>query len=130
MRKYLDEVRPRFAGAEDEGALFLSEDGNSLVVDHLSQIVTRYVRTSGIEKRGSCHLFRHTMATLMLENGADIRFVQEMLGHASLATTQIYTHVSIRKLQEIHRATHPAAKMERSAAAGEELDDEGERKVE
>ncbi len=59
-------------------------------------------------KSGSCHLFRHTMATLMLENGADIRFIQAMLGHASISTTQIYTQVSIRKLKEIHEATHPA----------------------
>ena len=57
-------------------------------------------RTSA--KRGSCHLLRHTMATLMLENGADIRYIQAMLGHAELSTTQIYTQVSIRKLKEIH----------------------------
>lgn len=56
---------------------------------------------------GACHLFRHTMATLMLENGADVRYIQEMLGHAELSTTQIYTQVSIRKLKEIHTATHP-----------------------
>ena len=62
---------------------------------------------------GSCHLFRHTMATLMLENGADVRFIQAMLGHTKLETTQIYTQVSIRKLKEIHEATHPA-KDERS----------------
>jgi integrase/recombinase XerD len=59
-------------------------------------------------KSGACHLFRHTMATLMLENGADIRFIQAMLGHAELSTTQIYTQVSIRKLKEIHSLTHPA----------------------
>ena len=61
-------------------------------------------------------MFRHTMATLMLEGGADIRFIQAMLGHADLKTTQIYTQVSIRQLQEIHRATHPA-KLERDRAA-------------
>ena len=59
-------------------------------------------------KRGACHLFRHTMAPLMLENGADIRFIQQMLGHARLDTTQIYTQVSIRQLNQIHSATHPA----------------------
>jgi integrase/recombinase XerD len=63
-------------------------------------------------KRGACHLFRHTMATLMLENGADTRYIQAMLGHADLRATQIYTHVAIRQLQEIHRATHPAATLE------------------
>jgi len=66
------------------------------------------VEAAGIGKHGACHLFRHTMATLMLEGGADIRFIQAMLGHADLKTTQIYTHVAIRQLQEIHRATHPA----------------------
>ena len=71
-----------------------------------------YVDAAAIGKRGACHLFRHTMATLMLEGGADIRFIQAMLGHADLKTTQIYTHLAIRQLQEIHRATHPA-KLER-----------------
>ena len=66
-----------------------------------------YVDAAGIGKRGSCHLFRHTMATLMLEGGADIRFVQAMLGHADISTTQIYTRVSIRALQEVHERTHP-----------------------
>jgi integrase/recombinase XerD len=71
-------------------------------------LVRQYVVSSEIGKTGSCHLFRHTMATLMLENGADIRFIQAMLGHAKLDTTQIYAQVSIRKLKEIHEATHPA----------------------
>ena len=74
----------------------------------------RYVDAANLGKRGACHMFRHTMATLMLEGGADIRFIQAMLGHADLKTTQIYTHVAIRQLQEIHRATHPA-KLERKA---------------
>jgi integrase/recombinase XerD len=70
--------------------------------------VREYVDAAQLGKRGACHLFRHTMATLMLENGADIRFIQQMLGHAELSTTQIYTQVSIRKLKEIHSLTHPA----------------------
>jgi integrase/recombinase XerD len=65
------------------------------------------VNAADTGKNGACHLFRHTMATLMLENGADIRYIQAMLGHAELSTTQIYTQVSIRKLKEIHTATHP-----------------------
>jgi integrase/recombinase XerD len=75
--------------------------------------VRDYVIAAAIGKAGGCHLFRHTMATLMLEHGADIRFIQEMLGHARLDTTEIYTHVSIRKLKEIHEATHPGARAER-----------------
>jgi integrase/recombinase XerD len=72
---------------------------------------------SGIGKLGGCHMFRHTMATLMLEGGADVRFIQAMLGHAKLDTTEIYTHVSIRKLKEVHSLTHPA-KMEPHAPPG------------
>ena len=68
-------------------------------------------------KSGSCHLFRHTMATLMHENGADIRYIQEMLGHGRLETTQIYTHVAIRTLQQVHAATHPAAMPTRPKSA-------------
>jgi len=78
----------------------------------MSQLVRDYVNDADTGKTGSCHLFRHTMATLMLENGADIRFIQAMLGHADISTTQIYTQVSIRQLKEIHTATHPA-KLER-----------------
>ena len=72
----------------------------------------KYVKMANIDKVGSCHLFRHTMATLMLNNGADIRFIQQMLGHSQLSTTEIYTHVAIHKLKEIHNLTHPA-KLER-----------------
>ena len=77
-------------------------------------------------KKGSCHLFRHTMATLMLEGGADIRFIQAMLGHAKLDTTQIYTQVSIRKLKEIHTATHPAKMKRAEEQKGEEGGKEGQ----
>lgn len=71
-------------------------------------MVRDYVNAANTGKTGSCHLFRHTMAKLMLENGANIRFTQAMLGHANVSTTQIYTQASIRKLKEIHTATHPA----------------------
>jgi integrase/recombinase XerD len=85
-------------------------------------VVRDYLEQAGIEKKGSCHLFRHTMATLMLENGADIRFIQAMLGHAKLETTQVHTRVSIGKLKEIHTATHPARL--RPAAKGESAGNE------
>jgi integrase/recombinase XerD len=74
----------------------------------MSKLVRDYVDAAAIGKTGSCHLFRHTMATLMLEGGADVRFIQAMLGHSNLETTQVYTRVSIRKLQEVHTETHPA----------------------
>jgi integrase/recombinase XerD len=89
--------------------LFLTVDGTSFSVNRLTQLVRGHVKASGVPKTGACHLFRHTMATLMLDGGADIRFIQAMLGHADISTTQIYTHVSIRQLQAIHAATHPGA---------------------
>jgi len=85
-------------------------------------VVRGYVEAADLGKHGACHLFRHTMATLMLEGGADIRFIQAMLGHADLKTTQIYTHVAIRQLQEIHRATHPARLKETPERDKRELD--------
>jgi len=111
--KYLREVRPQLAMEPDEGVLFLSGEGTALTPGSLSDRVRDYVDAAGIGKKGSCHLFRHTMATLMLEGGADIRFIQQMLGHENLASTQLYTQVSIRKLKEIHTATHPGAKLVR-----------------
>lgn len=108
VRKYLEESRPRLATEPDDKIVFLSNAGEPFSLDYLTEAVRGYVEAANIGKRGACHLFRHTMATLMLEGGADIRFIQAMLGHADLKTTQIYTHVAIRQLQEIHRATHPA----------------------
>jgi len=108
VRKYLEEARPQLAMEPDDKVVFLSNAGEPFSLDYLTEMVRGYVEKSGVGKPGACHLFRHTMATLMLEGGADIRFIQAMLGHADLKTTQIYTHVAIRQLQEIHRATHPA----------------------
>lgn len=112
IAKYIAEARPKLARpGDDAGPLFVTEQGTPLTVRYLSAMVTRYVTRAGFAHAGSCHLFRHTCATLMLEHGADIRHVQEQLGHASLQTTQIYTHVSIRRLKEVHAATHPGAKL-------------------
>lgn len=106
--RYLIDVRPRLIVDPNDVTLFLTHLGEAFTTNRLTQMVRQYVDAADIGKRGSCHLFRHTMATLMLENGADVRFIQAMLGHAKLETTQIYTQVSIRKLKEIHEATHPA----------------------
>jgi integrase/recombinase XerD len=113
VMKYLEEVRPQLVAGADQGELFLTATGLPYAVDDLSRLVGDYVRASGVSKSGACHLFRHSMATAMLEAGADIRFIQQMLGHAKLETTQIYTHVSIQKLKTIYAATHPAAKLAR-----------------
>jgi integrase/recombinase XerD len=109
VARYLAEVRPALASEPDDGTLFLTADGTAFSPDRLTQIARGYVEASGVDKVGACHLFRHTMATLMLEGGADIRYIQAMLGHAELSTTQIYAQVSIRALQAVHEATHPGA---------------------
>ncbi len=119
--KYLDETRPELACGRDEGRLFLSRYGDAISPNALTNLVRNHIDKANIGKRGSCHLFRHTMATLMLENGADIRFIQAMLGHVKLDTTQIYTQVSIKKLKEVHTLTHPAkAKRTKTIEWGEE----------
>ena len=115
--KYLADVRPDLACGADDGTLFLSAYGQALGVERLAEIVLEAVNDAGIGKRGSCHMFRHTMATLMLENGADIRFIQAMLGHADLKTTEIYTQVSIKALKAVHTATHPAKPIRARLAA-------------
>ena len=111
IEQYLTAVRPRWVGARDAGIVFLTAHGTPLHPNHLSALVRGYVDAAHLGKTGACHLFRHTMATLMLEGGADIRFIQQMLGHAKLTTTQLYTHVSIPQLQAVHAATHPAARL-------------------
>jgi integrase/recombinase XerD len=111
LDKYLINVRPGIVVRSDDSIIFLTSTGKPFMPNHLSLLARRYVRSAGIGKSGACHIFRHTMATLMLEGGADIRYIQAMLGHVRLDTTQIYTHVSIRMLKQIHTATHPAARL-------------------
>jgi integrase/recombinase XerD len=111
--RYLEEVRPRLAMPPDDMTMFLTVNGEPFLASRLTELVREYVLAAGLGKKGSCHLFRHTMATLMLEGGAELTFIQEMLGHTDPKTTQIYTHVSILKLKEIHAATHPGAKSQR-----------------
>src|SRR5471030_3341592 len=107
ITKYRDDVRPHFVLGQDDGTLFLTQQGEGFSPNRLTQLVREHIEKANIGKRGSCHLFRHAMATLMLENGADVRFIQAMLGHADIKTTQVYTRVSIRALKDIHTATHP-----------------------
>jgi integrase/recombinase XerD len=116
VQQYLDKARPVLAWDADDKTLFLGNEGKPLHPMWLSTVIAKRVDAAEIGKRGSCHLFRHTMATLMLEGGADIRFIQAMLGHAELSTTQIYTQVAIRQLQQVHAMTHPGAKRRRRSA--------------
>jgi integrase/recombinase XerD len=89
--------------------VFLATNGERLGATWLSGQVHHYVDASEVGKSGSCHLFRHTCATLMLEGGADIRYIQELLGHRDLGSTHIYTRVAPERLAAIHAATHPGA---------------------
>ena len=111
FRRYFNQILT-LAGQPDLPARRLIV-GETFTPSRMTQLVRTYVSQAELGKRGACHLWRHTMATAMLENGADIRFIQAMLGHVLLSTTQLYTQVSIRKLKQIHTATHPAATLDR-----------------
>ena len=113
IRAYLDRSRPQLLVHDDERALFLSVRGVRINDHYLTEVVAKALAGSGVGKPGGCHLFRHTAATLMLEGGADLRFIQQMLGHASVETTQVYTRVSLEKLKAVHSVTHPGARLER-----------------
>jgi integrase/recombinase XerD len=117
INKYLREARPQLASDPDDGTVFLSVEGGPFHPDRLSGLIREHVDAANLNKRGACHMFRHTMATLMLEGGADIRYIQQMLGHSDLQSTMVYTQVSIRNLKQIHTATHPGATLERTPQA-------------
>ncbi len=104
--KYLCEVRPFLASGQDSGHLFLTYRGGAFTTSAISNMVKGYFDKAEIKGRATCHALRHAAATHMLENGADIRFIQEQLGHADISTTTIYTQVSIRKLKEVHQQFH------------------------
>ena len=114
LEKYLDEVRPLLRVNSDEQALFLSAYGAPFHPDVLGRLVIEYLRKADIGYQGGCHLLRHACATHMLEGGADIRYIQQLLGHENLATTAIYTRVSIVQLRAVHEHTHPAERRYRS----------------
>jgi integrase/recombinase XerD len=119
VEKYLVEVRPRLCPSINDPALFLNTRGVRLSECRLGSAVHEMIRRSGVGKSGGCHLFRHAFATGLLHNGCDLRHIQLMLGHAGLESTQIYTHVSIRQIQEAHRKYHPAQMPEAAPCDGE-----------
>jgi integrase/recombinase XerD len=116
LGRYLEEVRPHLMRSLAEQSVFLSTRGRPLRPNRLSDLVQRYVNAAELGKRGSCHLWRHTTATLMHEGGADIRDIQEMLGHSKLETTEVYTRVSAHRLKAVHERTHPAHHVRRTQA--------------
>ncbi|MEE8056328.1 MAG: site-specific tyrosine recombinase XerC, partial [Pseudomonadales bacterium] len=128
VKRYLEQLRPALLIETKEQTLFLNDYGEPFRDTKLGDRVKRIIKKAGITVPGSCHLLRHAMATHMLENGADLRYIQMMLGHANVSTTQIYTHVSIRALQAVHATTHPAklvAKAMPLALATDQEEDDG-----
>ena len=116
IERYLAECRPLLETGAAERALFISGYGERLSAEYLSNLVRRAIQRAGIGKSGSCHLLRHSCATHLLENGADVRTIQELLGHENLDSTQIYTAVSINQLRETHARCHPRGR-EKTASA-------------
>ena len=107
VRRYLGALWPELDRGESEGAVFLNQHGRPLSRMGVWTIVRRHVEAAGIEKRVTPHTLRHSFATHLLEGGADLAVVQELLGHADISTTQIYTHVDRSYLREVHRSHHP-----------------------
>jgi integrase/recombinase XerD len=109
LAAYLSTERPKLIKLRSSSEIFLSERGTKLTTARLWQIVKRIAKNSGLEKNIYPHLLRHSFATHLLSNGADLRIIQEMLGHADISTTQVYTHVDQQRLKSVHRQFHPRA---------------------
>ena len=109
LAAYLSSERPTLVKRRSGSEIFLSARGGKLTTARIWQVVKKHARHSGLEKNIYPHLLRHSFATHLLGNGADLRIIQEMLGHADISTTQIYTHVDQHRLKAVHRQFHPRA---------------------
>ncbi|UCG09925.1 MAG: tyrosine recombinase XerC [Dehalococcoidia bacterium] len=109
LSAYISEGRPKLTGKKATGALFLNRYGERIITRQVEKILEKYARIAGIGKRVHPHLLRHTFATHLLDGGADLRVVQELLGHADLSSTQIYTHVTKSKAKRVYLSAHPMA---------------------
>ena len=110
VKTYLQEARSRLAHDETEQALFLNRRGDRLTRQGLWQILKGYAKSAGLDKEITPHTLRHSFATHMLNGGADLRSVQELLGHANISTTQVYTHLTTEHVRRIYDKSHPRAK--------------------
>jgi len=110
IRRYIENARPKLLGEKTSVNLFIAQGGRHLSRQSIWKMIKRIVRKVRIRKFVSPHTLRHSFATHLLEGGADLRSVQELLGHASITTTQIYTHINRKRLKEVHNAYHPRAK--------------------
>jgi integrase/recombinase XerC len=109
LQAYIEQSRPHLLRETTNKALFLNRSGGRLTTRSVMNILKKYSRMAGLEKRVTPHTLRHTFATHLLDGGADLRSVQELLGHARLATTQVYTHVSQNRAREVYLHSHPLA---------------------
>jgi integrase/recombinase XerC len=109
LRHYLDAARPCLVREHETEALFLNKDGHRLSVRSVQMMLDKIGLKAGVKGRSSPHMMRHSFATHMLEEGADLRTIQELLGHEDLSTTQVYTHLESTRLKQIHRKAHPRA---------------------
>ena len=107
VKRYLEKTRPKLLKKSTEGHLFLSRLGKKISRQSFWKMIKKYTKAAGIKKRIKPHTLRHSFATHLLERGADLRSVQEMLGHSDISTTQIYTHIDKERLKGIHRKFHP-----------------------
>ena len=112
LKHYLQDARPRFIRPKSGSEVFLSERGTRLTTARIWQIVKSIAQLAGIQKNAYPHLLRHSFATHLLTHGADLRAIQELLGHSSISTTEIYTHVDNAHLRHVHATCHPRAKAE------------------
>lgn len=112
LRAYLTQARPTLVAARTGGEVFLGRHGRKLTTARIWGIVKEAMHLAGIRKNVYPHLLRHSFATHLLSHGADLRIIQELLGHAQLATTEIYTHVDQQRLRSIHRTFHPRSRRE------------------
>jgi integrase/recombinase XerC len=110
LNAYLNQGRPRLLGEKRSHALFVNRDGGRLTERSIQRTLTKYARIAGISKRVHPHMLRHTFATHLLDGGADLRVVQELLGHANLVSTQIYTHVTKSQAKKVYLSAHPLAR--------------------
>ena len=117
LRAYLDQGRPRLVGLRDEPRVFLNLRGHGLSRQGLYKIVQGHAASAGLAQRMSPHTLRHTFATHLLAGGCDLRSLQEMLGHADIGTTQIYTHLSADRLRDVYFDAHPRAQVDREPPA-------------
>ncbi len=111
LRLYLEHGRPKFVGIKEELHVFVNQRGHALSRQGLYKIVQTHARSAGLDSSMSPHTLRHTFATHLLAGGCDLRSLQEMLGHADIGTTQVYTHLSAERLREVYFDAHPRAKI-------------------